>query len=1503
MDRKFVLIVLFLLLALPSKAGTIYSPPPSVVATGVPNDAIDYGSFQRKAVYFCGKHWIFYANGFTGFSPQMMRAGDDLSWSLDSIDTRSGQVTAYYGSKFSVASNGTNLFFAFHGAWSGDELTFASGECLHQFGDTIQWTSSPGYADYASGPLLFGFDRWPPFQIFPNLPMFFCLSDTNIFGNVYTLDTYSYIGGGSAWTCAGWYHNWDTGLAVHAAPAGSVFNVVPLHNTATYGNLPVAITKSGWMTLYTTAIEPSWNRIYLQMKTNGTSDSNHTGRLWVRIWKDKNADLSTPVLVMNWTHSDNIFVPGSDTITLTNMTVFLNESVVPYHDYLYIEYAWEVMAPCTVSCNTHTLYIDAKFGVSSFYSQGSYGQLGIPSIAVDSQNIPWIIFRKTEWNASGTWTGWGSTDTPIGESVVKCLTGARCAWWYFPTLSEYNVGGYEYPAPRSDAYTNKKNFIATLDNGKAYAVYSSDSTSSNMAGRLWDGTNWGPEESIATDSTPYYASGVGYGSDVFVAYLRTDNSLVFAKRSYSSSTWTKTVLNSTLSPTSAPVLSVDPMTGDLYLFWAQYDHIYYKIYTALTQTWDTPHDWIDESANHLLGNDKITSFYAAADRRIGVAYIASPGTLKYDYLFLNFNPAVNITLLSPPGGFVTTNRTINFTYNVTWLDTAPQNCSIVDDVNGQVATNSNLVNSSVNSILYTYSSDYTNLNWTVKCCTVFNCFTANVGAPKLMLSIHTSKINAVASPADSQCFQAPAYFYCNYTDGNGVPIGTASSPAYVNITINGTLYSNSGILNVDCTNGNSNFLPCAVNFDGSMYYELNDSLPLGPYSWNCSAWAATYPYNSTATSSYSIVAPRPSGLKVTMWPLNTTTPPQPYGTKVAFYGNYTNQSSGLTVNDAETRCQLTIGCTLGSSTYQAFLNSTGVYEVDTAILLPCLNPWRFECSRTCLTTNDSYGTYPISYAGVPSLPALVFEDPIYSLNTSATFHKVIAPAPNPENLVRNMGISSAGANWVYGMVVKVDTPLCADLAGLDSSKILLVKNSTNIADTGSCNPGVNSFAGVIFDDNVCGQLGSVICNITKPYAYNFAPRLYDKIPNHSYVLLNGEYNVTQDISGLRDFYSNGYYRASNYAPSFLMRLSGDFEPSTYGIESFVRIDSFMQSKSSVDYYYFSNNNPAVYKIKGMPNCENSTICNDSNKPHFYLDNSIANVNASGVYTHVQLYGGVSIIVTQPGTPPAPGSPCMAPSCSASCKCSDLGYNSNYLCCPGPQGICMQPACISYLDCPSHPGNLPQCWDVSCEGTGCPITAGGGGDSRCTYKLKTNPPVECNIIYGCVPDCVPPNQCINHQCVPKPPHCGNGTCDTSEGETWDTCPEDCCLSCQGIISPTLQLDYICHSKCANIRGCDHFVSQCDAQVSGSKICIGSYIEATCCDAEVDCTFSGGTCIGNSCVNPTQGCDASSPCPPGKHCCNCAGYHPCEKSGITTLCVSNIFSGCPAAACFTCCPMPC
>jgi hypothetical protein len=472
----------------------------------------------------------------------------------------------------------------------------------------------------------------------------------------------------------------------------------------------------------------------------------------------------------------------------------------------------------------------------------------------------------------------------------------------------------------------------------------------------------------------------------------------------------------------------------------------------------------------------------------------------------------------------------------------------------------------------------------------------------------------------------------------------------INITINSNIHTSWGVEIPD------------VKFNdtlGVYYYETNE-LPAGINKWNCTAYAPGFRYRETATEQYIIMDPYPV---VTI--INFTPQTAPYGTKVNFTVNYINVTDSKTIEGAT--CVLNIN---GVPNQMQFNTTLGLYQLITDQLYLGPNSIDVVCNEPCYDIGRNSTTYHVSFSGELHPAVLTFEDPVYSLNSTTTYHKVLKQNTLSGPFVKIIGNTTAshGSSWIYAMVVKpaVSRPNCNNITPLvDESKILLVNDSSLIANTTLC-PAIKGFAGLIFADDTCIKNATNCLNdpdiAAKPYLFNFSQRtVYLNISNSSYVLLNGDYKVVQDISKLREFYSNGYYIESKFAPSFLDRVYGRFAPSPYGVESFVKVDQFRVPKTSVDYYYFNTTaNPAKYKIKGMPNCENTTICDDATIPHFYLDNEIALVTPTAAYTHLRVYDAEMLAIGYGGAVCGNGI-CEDTESQFGC-CIDCGCPTGKTCC-------------------------------------------------------------------------------------------------------------------------------------------------------------------------------------------------------------------------------------------------
>ena len=238
------------------------------------------------------------------------------------------------------------------------------------------------------------------------------------------------------------------------------------------------------------------------------------------------------------------------------------------------------------------------------------------SIAVDSSGYPWIAYVKYD-NSAHDWNEAKKSSKNDGTWVTQDSA----------TFSSYCV------------YDVWKCSIVALTGQKMYLLRFLDSGAS--AGYLWDGSSWGGSESIGmgTDGYPRLHSAIADGDNVHVVAVNWASEIIYNKRTYGSGWGTAVTVQSSVTFSTGPVLSLNSDNGDLYCFWAgspTANHIYYKKRNGSTGNWDSsPTDWIDETTNGLTASDRLTGFYKSYGGKIGLAYMtktSSPFNVRFDKL-------------------------------------------------------------------------------------------------------------------------------------------------------------------------------------------------------------------------------------------------------------------------------------------------------------------------------------------------------------------------------------------------------------------------------------------------------------------------------------------------------------------------------------------------------------------------------------------------------------------------------------------------------------------------------------------------------------------------------------------------------------------------------------------------------------------------------------------------------------------------------------------------------
>jgi hypothetical protein len=219
-----------------------------------------------------------------------------------------------------------------------------------------------------------------------------------------------------------------------------------------------------------------------------------------------------------------------------------------------------------------------------------------PVVASDSDGYVWIgctptepvstIFHKSQYN-DGTW-GTSSvtlTDLPYGRPGIIPLTSGKMLALYL----KYSPG-----------------WVALV---------------------AWNGSAWLDEihtESLVS-TTVYGFSAVAEGDDVHIVFVTDAGDIVYVKYTYSTNSLGSETIIASVGSSSAPVISRDTISGDLYVFWATATNIYYIKWNGVS--WGSPVDWIYEGTNNI-GTSSLTCFYQKYGGYIGLAYVLGP---PYEY--------------------------------------------------------------------------------------------------------------------------------------------------------------------------------------------------------------------------------------------------------------------------------------------------------------------------------------------------------------------------------------------------------------------------------------------------------------------------------------------------------------------------------------------------------------------------------------------------------------------------------------------------------------------------------------------------------------------------------------------------------------------------------------------------------------------------------------------------------------------------------------------------------
>jgi uncharacterized protein YxjI len=253
-----------------------------------------------------------------------------------------------------------------------------------------------------------------------------------------------------------------------------------------------------------------------------------------------------------------------------------------------------------------------------------YNRVYYPFVSVDSNGYPWIGYiDRTGANYYPYVVKGSANDGTFGTPTITQLSTTRSINWRVS--------------------------IIPLTEGKMLAIYARNGQT--IRAKRWDGSSWGSEKATTSSIAYGYSfSAVAQGDDVHLVFLTTTYNIIYTKYTYSSDSFgPETILISGATSTSAPVISIDASTKNLYVFAATKttgtpsgwiaNHIYYKIYFTSSGSWSDWIDWINESSEILYSADRLTCFYQSYESKIGLVYMTrttSPYNVKFAFLFIQY---------------------------------------------------------------------------------------------------------------------------------------------------------------------------------------------------------------------------------------------------------------------------------------------------------------------------------------------------------------------------------------------------------------------------------------------------------------------------------------------------------------------------------------------------------------------------------------------------------------------------------------------------------------------------------------------------------------------------------------------------------------------------------------------------------------------------------------------------------------------------------------------------
>lgn len=307
-------------------------------------------------------------------------------------------------------------------------------------------------------------------------------------------------------------------------------------------------------------------------------------------------------------------------------------------------------------------------GDFSVWFDGTYMHYGYCINAPGSAGYP-VNYRRGIPNANGSIT-WSKPEQTVTAALTKVIyapvnvsvDSAGYPWVCYGVTDETEGSPYTYYPEAKKSSTNDGTWVTAsgfphdgdvtgmaapgccvipLTAQKMLFLYEYVPSTGLLTAEAWTGSAWKAEVStVSLSTTQNYFSAVAQGDNVACVFLKNNLDIIYTQYVYASNTFsTEVVIQSSTTPTSAPQISINPITGILYCFWAGMpgaNRIYRSTYRT---SWSPPTDTLFETGSYIAQNYYLRCFYNAygdGTYGIGLFYQISPTSASYPNNILRY---------------------------------------------------------------------------------------------------------------------------------------------------------------------------------------------------------------------------------------------------------------------------------------------------------------------------------------------------------------------------------------------------------------------------------------------------------------------------------------------------------------------------------------------------------------------------------------------------------------------------------------------------------------------------------------------------------------------------------------------------------------------------------------------------------------------------------------------------------------------------------------------------